>query len=349
MSNPERFTHSLRSTSFRLSNLIGTINGGSPTEASYVVASNYTPPSASRTTSSSSSSSLSLVPADPFSSRTSAGKRKAEEIEDQAGYCWTVFAGDHERGIWWMGKWSGDSLHQLAKRDRSWHAFATRIAEAWAEGRMEVGKTPNKEKIFLKIDHRGAHPVELELSSVSDEHARIIASSVAWALGKLHHGKIQSSAPSTPLSHSFPSSLPRSNYSPSSASDWDSASQATTQLSQVPENASIEQLKNAVQKRDAKIAKLHNKIIELKKEKHDQKQKYGRLLATDKQMNSQVSSKLTGAPTLARTGYVPRAVGGRGNFGGADSETDSDGDGGLSAAAGPSSSPTFERATPKKG
>ncbi|CAD6931388.1 unnamed protein product [Tilletia controversa] len=349
MAGPERFVHNLRATGL-LSNLVGTINGGSPAEPSYLVASNYTLPATSRTISYPSSSSVLIGSADPLSvPTTSAGKRKADGIEEQAGFSWTVFAGDHERGLWWMGKWSGEKLEDLARKDRSWHAFATRMAEAWAEGRMGVEKSSGKKRLILKIDHRGAYPVELELSPVSDEHARIIASSVAWAFGKLHHGKIHPSAPSTPVSHRFSPSLPRSIHSPSSVGDWENASQATTQLSQVPENATVEQLKNAVKKRDAKIAKLQTKIVELKREKIKDKQQYRELLTTDKQRSSQVSSKLTGAPTLARTGFVPRDVGGRGKFGGGgdDSETESEDEGGADVA-GPSASPTFDRATPKK-
>ncbi|KAK0566962.1 hypothetical protein OC844_000483 [Tilletia horrida] len=331
----ERFTHDARST-FLLSNLVGTVSGGTSLDpTSYIIASHYKPPVAPGPASAATTNAA---------SKTALGKRKADQADgDTDAGCWTVFAGDAERGSGWMGKWTGDDLSQLAKRDRSWHDFATRVAEAWSAGRI-TALAESSGSLKLEFDHRGAHTVVIELKPVSIEHAAVIGMSVAHALGRVQQGRMLTSMPSTPRSHGLGSSVPKSNYSPSSASSWDAASQATLILSQVPENASVEQFKNAILKRDKKIAKLKHENAELRRELKKERSHKRDLLATEKQRDSQASAKLTGGKTLGRTGFVPRDMTGPGEFGagssGSETEQESD--------DGPSSSPTEVAASAKK-
>ncbi|KAL9931449.1 hypothetical protein V8E36_009735 [Tilletia maclaganii] len=304
----ERFTYSTRNTAL-LNNLVGTTSGATPDEPSYTLASNYRQTSSTNTASSEALSSSQL----PLS-QSLREKRRADQIDDQAG-SWTVFVGEIEHGHWWMGKWAGEDLLQLAKKDRSWHDFATRVVEAWSAGRMNI-RPKAGETLILQLDHRAANPVNLELKQVSAQHATVIGTSIAHALSSLHHGKIHNySVPSTPRSLTFTSSLPKSNYNPSSAGDWETASQATTQFSQLPEDATTEQFKAALKKRDDKIKDLRAQLKEAKKEGKSSQAHYRSLISTEKQKKSQVETKLAGGRTLNRTGFVPRSTATRPGFG----------------------------------
>ncbi|KAK0545408.1 hypothetical protein OC845_005107 [Tilletia horrida] len=205
------------------------------------------------------------------------GKRKADTIEDTAG-SWTVFSGHSHGQSWWKATYTGSKLQELA----------------------------------MILDHSSSHPVELKLKKATAKEAIMISASIANVLAARMHGRIPVT---TFSSHRLlsPTSPSQARSSQTTSTDWETASETPTQLSELTgdDGSSL-----------THIGRLQ-------------------IISTDKQKASTVSAKFSGGKTLQRSGFVPRNTGGRGTFVGtkAKLEESSDSDSGEETAH-PTSSQT---------
>ncbi|KAK0549391.1 hypothetical protein OC846_004078 [Tilletia horrida] len=240
------------------------------------------------------------------------GKRKADTIEDTAG-SWTVFSGHSHGQSWWKATYTGSKLQELA----------------------------------MILDHSSSHPVELKLKKATAKEGIMISASIANVLAARMHGRIPVT---TFSSHRLlsPTSPSQARSSQTTSTDWETASETPTQLSELTGDETREQI---IQKHRALMAKykrlsekhvhLHDKYKDLKKDKKVGETHYRNIISTDKQKASTVSAKFSGGKTLQRSGFVPRNTGGRGTFVGSKAklEESSDSDSGEETAH-PTSSQT---------